>query len=107
MPDIALEETGQVRDVASKYGLELVLLSTPTTRPERAEAIAKVTQGFLYLVSVAGEAPLVTAYTACFCKILLKDRLTVRFRKNRASQDAWRQLLLRNSCCSQWIDHGP
>ena len=61
VPDIALEETGQVRDIASKYGIELVLLSTPTTRPERAEAIAKVTQGFLYLVSVAGMAAALSA----------------------------------------------
>ena len=57
MPDIPLEETGPVRQVATAAGLELVLLTTPTTPTERMEAIAKVSQGFVYLVSVTG-APL-------------------------------------------------
>ena len=54
VPDIPLEETAAVRKVASAHGLELVLLTTPTTPRERAIAIANATQGFLYLVSVAG-----------------------------------------------------
>lgn len=54
VPDIPLEETGPVREVASAAGLELVLLTTPTTPLERMEAIAKVSQGFVYLVSVTG-----------------------------------------------------
>lgn len=55
MPDIPLEETGQIREVAGAAGLELVLLTTPTTPPERMQAIAKVSQGFVYLVSVTGD----------------------------------------------------
>lgn len=31
MPDIPLEETGIIREAASQHGLELVLLTTPTT----------------------------------------------------------------------------
>ncbi|KAK9809415.1 hypothetical protein WJX73_003733 [Symbiochloris irregularis] len=54
VPDIPLEETAAVRDIASSHGLELVLLTTPTTPQDRATAIAQATQGFLYLVSVAG-----------------------------------------------------
>ncbi len=54
VPDIPLEETGPVREVATAAGLELVLLTTPTTPIERMEAIAKVSQGFVYLVSVTG-----------------------------------------------------
>ncbi|CAK0744552.1 hypothetical protein CVIRNUC_001557 [Coccomyxa viridis] len=54
VPDIPLEETGPVRQVATAAGLELVLLTTPTTPTERMEAIAKVSQGFVYLVSVTG-----------------------------------------------------
>ena len=37
-----------------RYGLELVLLTTPTTPRDRANTIAQRTQGFLYLVSVTG-----------------------------------------------------
>eukprot|EP00884_Botryococcus_braunii_P000527 jgi/Botrbrau1/10475/Bobra.0133s0081.1 len=54
VPDIPLEETSDVRTVANAAGLELVLLTTPTTPPARMAEIAKATQGFLYLVSVAG-----------------------------------------------------
>ena len=54
MPDIPLEETEEIRNVASQYGLELVLLTTPTTADSRMEKIAQTSQGFVYLVSVTG-----------------------------------------------------
>lgn len=54
VPDIPLEETGEIREAASKAGMELVLLTTPTTPRERMQAIAKASQGFVYLVSVTG-----------------------------------------------------
>jgi len=54
VPDIPLEETGPIRQVAGAAGLELVLLATPTTPPARMAAIAAASQGFVYLVSVAG-----------------------------------------------------
>lgn len=54
MPDIPLEETGDIRRIATAAGLELVLLATPTTPEDRMRAIAAVSQGFVYLVSVAG-----------------------------------------------------
>lgn len=54
VPDIPLEETYAVREVCDRHGIELVLLSTPTTPPARMEAIAKASQGFVYLVSVTG-----------------------------------------------------
>lgn len=54
VPDIPLEETQSVRDAATSVGMELVLLVTPTTPPARAAAIAAASQGFVYLVSVAG-----------------------------------------------------
>lgn len=54
VPDIPLEETGGVRELAAAAGLELVLLATPTTPPPRMAAIAAASQGFVYLVSVAG-----------------------------------------------------
>lgn len=54
VPDIPLEETVDVRAACNKHGIELVLLATPTTPVARMESIAKVSQGFVYLVSVTG-----------------------------------------------------
>ncbi|CAI5476966.1 unnamed protein product [Closterium sp. Yama58-4] len=54
VPDVPLEETSVLRELATANGLELVLLTTPTTPTERMGAIADVTQGFLYLVSLTG-----------------------------------------------------
>ena len=56
MPDIPLEETDDIRRIAGAAGLELVMLVTPTTPEARMRAIAAVSQGFVYLVSVAGAA---------------------------------------------------
>ena len=54
VPDIPLEETPPIRAAAGAAGLELVLLVTPTTPRGRMEAISRASQGFVYLVSVAG-----------------------------------------------------
>ena len=54
IPDIPLEETAEARQLCAKYGLELVLLATPTTSSSRMEKIAAATNGFVYLVSVTG-----------------------------------------------------
>ncbi|KDD71866.1 alpha chain of tryptophan synthase, partial [Helicosporidium sp. ATCC 50920] len=54
VPDIPLEETSEVRAACAARGVDLVLLTTPTTPPERARRIAEATAGFLYLVSVTG-----------------------------------------------------
>ena len=54
VPDIPLEETHAIRDTAGAAGLELVMLTTPTTPTERMHAIATASQGFVYLVSVTG-----------------------------------------------------
>jgi hypothetical protein len=54
IPDIPLEETTEARELCAKYGLELVLLATPTTPSARMEKIAAATNGFVYLVSVTG-----------------------------------------------------
>eukprot|EP00270_Netrium_digitus_P000509 TRINITY_DN1055_c0_g1_i2.p1 TRINITY_DN1055_c0_g1~~TRINITY_DN1055_c0_g1_i2.p1 ORF type:complete len:382 (+),score=70.86 TRINITY_DN1055_c0_g1_i2:2-1147(+) len=54
VPDVPLEETGELRRLATANGLELVLLTTPTTPRVRMAAIAEASQGFLYLVSLTG-----------------------------------------------------
>jgi tryptophan synthase alpha chain len=53
VPDLPLEESDDLDAACRKAGLARVRLVT-TTPPERAEAIAKKSTGFLYCVSVAG-----------------------------------------------------
>ncbi|MFM7242775.1 MAG: tryptophan synthase subunit alpha [Planctomycetaceae bacterium] len=54
VPDLPLEESDDLDTACRAAGLALVRLVTPTTPPERAEAIARKSTGFLYCVSVAG-----------------------------------------------------
>ncbi len=54
VPDLPIEESDQLDTACRQAGLALVRLVTPTTPPERAEAIARRSTGFLYCVSVAG-----------------------------------------------------
>lgn len=54
VPDLPMEETGIIREAARAAGLQLTLLATPTTPEPRMKAIASLSEGFVYLVSVAG-----------------------------------------------------
>ncbi len=54
VPDLPLEEAGEVRDAAMQLGSALVPLVAPTTTPERMAAIGASARGFLYTVSVVG-----------------------------------------------------
>jgi tryptophan synthase alpha chain len=54
VPDLPIEESDPLDAACRQAGLALVRLVTPTTPPERAEAIARKSTGFLYCVSVAG-----------------------------------------------------
>jgi len=54
IPDLPLEESKELRDITERFGIELIPFITPTSTPERIDAIAKVAQGFIYCVSVTG-----------------------------------------------------
>lgn len=54
VPDVPLEETEGLRKEAVKHGIELVLLTTPTTPRDRMTAIVEASEGFVYLVSSIG-----------------------------------------------------
>jgi tryptophan synthase alpha chain len=54
VPDLPVEESARLREVATACGLKLIQLITPTTPRERAVEIARTTTGFIYYVSVAG-----------------------------------------------------
>jgi tryptophan synthase alpha chain len=54
VPDLPLEEAENLLSCAAKYGIEVILLVAPTSSSQRIEAIARHSQGFIYLVSVTG-----------------------------------------------------
>jgi tryptophan synthase alpha chain len=54
VPDLPLEESAGLIKPAAEMGIDLTLLVAPTSDPERIEAIARASQGFIYLVSVTG-----------------------------------------------------
>jgi tryptophan synthase alpha chain len=54
VPDLPLEEAGEVLDVCDAAGVALVPLVAPTTPDERLTAIGERARGFLYTVSVVG-----------------------------------------------------
>ncbi len=54
VPDLPLEESAGLIKPAAAMGIDLTLLVAPTSSPERIEAIARASQGFIYLVSVTG-----------------------------------------------------
>lgn len=54
VPDLPLEEASQLIQTATEFGIEVILLVAPTSSKDRIEAIARESQGFIYLVSVTG-----------------------------------------------------
>ncbi|MBL8765371.1 MAG: tryptophan synthase subunit alpha [Phycisphaerae bacterium] len=54
IPDLPLEESPGLRELARSHGMALVQMVTPVTPDERIRALAAATDGFLYAVTVAG-----------------------------------------------------
>jgi tryptophan synthase alpha chain len=54
VPDLPLEESGTLSQLAEARQLSLVLLAAPTTPPGRLRLIGERTRGFLYFVSITG-----------------------------------------------------
>ncbi|MBD2449196.1 tryptophan synthase subunit alpha [Nostoc sp. FACHB-152] len=54
VPDLPLEEAAGLLKPAGEMGIDLTLLIAPTSSADRIEAIARASQGFIYLVSVTG-----------------------------------------------------
>jgi tryptophan synthase alpha chain len=54
VPDLPLEEAGEVRAVCDSRGIALVPLVAPTTPHERLRLIGASARGFLYTVSLTG-----------------------------------------------------
>jgi tryptophan synthase alpha chain len=54
VPDLPLEESEALINIATSKGIEVILLVAPTSSPERIKRITESSQGFIYLVSVTG-----------------------------------------------------
>ncbi|MBM4418613.1 MAG: tryptophan synthase subunit alpha [Chloroflexi bacterium] len=54
VPDLPLEESGELRDACGRHGLDLIPFVAPTTTPQRLRAIGRRAQGFVYCVAVTG-----------------------------------------------------
>jgi tryptophan synthase alpha chain len=54
LPDLSPEEAGPLMLLAKKAGLDTIFLLAPTSTDDRIKLVAKVTQGFVYYVSLTG-----------------------------------------------------
>ncbi len=54
VPDLPVEEAGDYRKAASKFGLDTIFLAAPATSNERLTKIVDSSSGFLYIVSRFG-----------------------------------------------------
>ncbi len=54
VPDLPVEESAGLAEVAARHDFKLIQLITPTTPRERAREIARTSTGFIYCVSVTG-----------------------------------------------------
>jgi tryptophan synthase alpha chain len=54
LPDLPPEEAGTLIPVAKKAGLDTIFLLAPTSTDERIKLVSRVSQGFIYYVSLTG-----------------------------------------------------
>lgn len=54
VPDLPLEEAGEVREALAREGVAAVPLVAPTTPPERLRRICAAAEGFVYVVANVG-----------------------------------------------------
>jgi tryptophan synthase alpha chain len=54
VPDLPIEEAGDLKEAASKFGVNTIFVAAPSTSNERLAGIIDCSTGFLYLVSHFG-----------------------------------------------------
>ena len=54
VPDLVIEEGKNIESKSKKFNLDLIYLLAPTTNGQRRKEIVKRSNGFVYLVSIAG-----------------------------------------------------
>jgi tryptophan synthase alpha chain len=74
VPDLPLEEAGELRELCDALGVALVPLVAPTTPPARLAAIGAAARGFLYAVSVLGTTGEREALQDRFAEVIARAR---------------------------------
>jgi tryptophan synthase alpha chain len=54
VPDLPLDEGGDMRNSLDKTGIALVQMVTPVTKPDRMKQLCEMSQGFVYAVTMTG-----------------------------------------------------
>jgi tryptophan synthase alpha chain len=54
LPDLPPEEAQTLIQAAKKNGLDMIFLLAPTSTPERVKLVSRLSQGFVYYVSLTG-----------------------------------------------------
>jgi tryptophan synthase alpha chain len=78
VPDLPLEEAGELRQMCDSLGLALVPLAAPTTPPERLAAIGAGARGFLYTVSVVGTTGERDALQERFAEVIARAKASTK-----------------------------
>jgi tryptophan synthase alpha chain len=78
VPDLPLEESGDVRAACDAAGIALVPLVAPTTPDARLEAIGSQARGFVYTVSVTGTTGERAALSDAFAWVIGRAKANTR-----------------------------
>jgi tryptophan synthase alpha chain len=54
VPDVPVEEAGELQTTARAHGVDVILLAAPTSTDDRLARIAAAASGFIYCVSTTG-----------------------------------------------------
>ena len=54
IPDLPLHEASDLIRMSRQFGLNMILMETPTTPPNRKKLIRRASRGFIYCVSITG-----------------------------------------------------
>lgn len=54
IPDLPIEESPRIRDVAQSHGRDLIFMTAPTSTDARLRKVGELGSGFVYCVSVTG-----------------------------------------------------
>ena len=54
LPDLPPEEAGTLMTLSKQAGLDMIFLLAPTSTEDRIKLVCKLSQGFVYYVSIAG-----------------------------------------------------
>lgn len=54
IPDLPVEESGELKNIAEARGVDVILLAAPTSTDARLARIAEAASGFIYCVSTTG-----------------------------------------------------